>query len=1087
MSSYEGCDSGYLKTVIYENKKNGVGSAGKNKAAEKSGKMKTSLMKTSLMKTSSKKRPEKAAGLRPAMQKRDCFNSMSSYSDPMQRIYRYYPEDFGKLKVKVIHMNLDFDIYDTETRVRSKLYLQNLNEPLSELSLNARNLDINLVRCQKYPLRHTYRKEEAMLDLVFNEPVPAGALFTIETDTVCHPTNNVLEGLYYDETPAGAPPQQITQCQQWGFQRLVPCIDDMAAKCTYRTTIRADSRYTNIITNGDVVVERHSYVDPLGNDTGRDEIVYENMKTPMATYLFFLGVGTYATFRKEFEYPDGSCFDLELLVPPGSDPEQAERALTILHDAVMWVYLFTGPEKYKDLEKKKQIFELTKLRDHLKYNLNSAAVDPENLGRTMKSLDAIRGKITELSRNMVPGYKYTGTVYREIGMQNSDFGGMENVGNTTITTNRIMPFKNITDPAFEYMAAVKVHEYYHNLNGSEVTGQSPFEIWLNEAVTVCIERGFMAYFFGDEYERLSEVIDLLAPVSGTFALDRGVASMPILPEGFNDPNDLITSVTYVKAPEFVRMIENLIGNDNFARALDLYHRKYAHGNATTQNWIHEMESASGMDLSQMARTWLNLTGYPVLSVRKDYNEETRVLKLTLTQASSDGRPFAETNTTAAGSGSKMHNAPAVSREDQAGCQTAPSPWMFPFSFAVCDRKGKILYEDNICIRQEKTEVVIPGIDRPAFLSLSRGCSFYGVVDYPADRKELYLQVRRDPDLICRFGAFCRITDIEKERLLKDPEASVSPEYVNLYHEILCDHDLMVRAGGLFLTVFESVDNEMYACRYKELNDARRKIYKAVAKTNKSSLLIIYDEYDDLIDPETEGRYAVRRSLMLEGDRIRQRQVRNNALRLLATLDTPDIHEIIRKQFKTAVHASDRQAAFIALLNSTMPDKEQLIRQYMDVCRKDPVSWESFLAAVAGCDSPDCPAMVRMIESDPAFRIEQSNDQRALYGAFARNRKFSLQTPGGLEFMTATIIKLSAINEYSTMGLLNAFSNIDQLDKAYRADAVGVLVDVLDNISPEKSPSVLHRIRKILLGSPLSVGEFEQESGRKIRKLYAPEA
>ena len=68
-------------------------------------------------------------------------------------------------------------------------------------------------------------------------------------------------------------------------------------------------------------------------------------------------------------------------------------------------------------------------------------------------------------------------------MQNSDFGGMENVGNTTITANRIMPFAGITDSAYEYMIGVKVHEFYHNLNGSEVTGMTPFELWLNEAVT----------------------------------------------------------------------------------------------------------------------------------------------------------------------------------------------------------------------------------------------------------------------------------------------------------------------------------------------------------------------------------------------------------------------------------------------------------------------------------------------------------------------------------------------------------------------------------------------------------------------------
>jgi aminopeptidase N len=110
-------------------------------------------------------------------------------------------------------------------------------------------------------------------------------------------------------------------------------------------------------------------------------------------------------------------------------------------------------------------------------------------------------------------------------MQNSDFGGMENVGNTTITTNRIMPFPQITDPAFEYMIRVKVHEYYHNQNGSEVTGRSPFEIWLNEAVT-CTWKSSTMLSFRRGHQRLQRVLDLLAPASGTFALDSGVLPCP---------------------------------------------------------------------------------------------------------------------------------------------------------------------------------------------------------------------------------------------------------------------------------------------------------------------------------------------------------------------------------------------------------------------------------------------------------------------------------------------------------------------------------------------------------------------------------
>ena len=77
-------------------------------------------------------------------------------------------------------------------------------------------------------------------------------------------------------------------------------------------------------------------------------------------------------------------------------------------------------------------------------------------------------------------------------------------------------------------------------------------------MTVHVEEQFHAFFFGEDYQRLDRVLELLAPVSGTFALDSGAASMPIIPEGFNDPNDLITAVTYVKAPEYVRMVETLI-------------------------------------------------------------------------------------------------------------------------------------------------------------------------------------------------------------------------------------------------------------------------------------------------------------------------------------------------------------------------------------------------------------------------------------------------------------------------------------------------------------------------------------------------
>ncbi|MDT8357155.1 MAG: DUF3458 domain-containing protein, partial [Methanomicrobiaceae archaeon] len=269
-----------------------------------------------------------------------------------RQLWRYRPEDFGEPPVRVLHMDLEFSMYDDHTCVSSVLHAISGEAPLRVLDLNAKDLDVLEVSSPERGIDFHYDQDRSILTIRFSQPIPPETRFTVATRTVCRPTFHLLEGLYYDETPPGAPPTQITQCQQWGFQRLVPCIDEMTAKCTYRTTITADVRYTHLISNGDVSVPRH----PAGK--GRDSITYENMVTPMAPYLFFLGAGTYAGYRRLLEYPGRQSFDIELLVPPGSSRAHAEEALSILADAILWVHLFTGKGRYRDQKIRGRLYAL---------------------------------------------------------------------------------------------------------------------------------------------------------------------------------------------------------------------------------------------------------------------------------------------------------------------------------------------------------------------------------------------------------------------------------------------------------------------------------------------------------------------------------------------------------------------------------------------------------------------------------------------------------------------------------------------------------------------------------------------------------
>ncbi|HUK39045.1 MAG TPA: M1 family metallopeptidase [Methanomicrobiales archaeon] len=933
-----------------------------------------------------------------------------------RRLFRYYPEDFGEIPVKVVHMDLTFDVHDDHTRVTSLFTARTLDRSIQALDLNAKDLEIVSITSEGRRVTADYRRAEAKIRLTFQPRLPPGTEFTVRTETICRPTRNILEGLYYDETPPGAPPTQITQCQQWGFQRLVPCIDDMTAKCTYTTTIIADARYTHLLSNGDVVEARNRASE------GRDRIRYANTVTPMAPYLFFLGVGTYAAFERQLEYPDGKTFMLELLVPPGSDPALAREALGILHDAVLWVYLFTGPQQYRDPDTRMEILRLVGERERER----ERSIDGE--------VDEIRKKLAELVAKITPGYQYTGTVYREIGMQNSDFGGMENVGNTTITTNRIMPFPEMTDTAWDYLFRVKVHEYYHNLNGSEVTGRSPFELWLNEAVTVFVENENHDFLFGADYNRLSTALTLLSPDGGTLALDSGAMAMPIEPDGFNDPNDLITAVTYVKAPEFVRMIETLVGKEGFAAGLHAYHSRFRHGNASRADWIAAMEKAGGGELAGMAQVWLKETGYPVVTVEEAYDEPARTFTLTLTTPRSKGGKV----------------------------------WEFPFSWSLVGTGGRVLAEGVRRIRSEREEIAVTGVDRPAYASLNRGYSFYGKVRAAAGEEALHRQARTDPDAVNRYLAFYSLADLEKARLVAGPASVPSERFTDLFMDLLADADLLDRLGGLGLTVFESVEDEALAHRYRALFEARQRLLHAIATRHQEALLSLYDSNASGPVPEdTAGRIRA----------IKRRQVKNLCLEVLATLDSVGVHHLLLRQFREAVMASDRLNAFRLILGSTSRDRDAIFTEFLDGSAGNLVAWEAFLSTVAGSNAPDLVDLVGLAESSRSFRLDQANDQRALYVRFAMNRKVSLQTAEGRDCLRRILEGLARVNETSTVRALQVFGHLDLMEEEYHLPLAGLLADLLKVFHPDGNPVSYNTVRRLLLGAPRALAAYEAKFGR----------
>ena len=177
-------------------------------------------------------------------------------------------------------------------------------QPLDLIELDAKDLEIVQVEWvedasegkEPAPEASTMITLRTENKLVVKLPrgLQAGERFLVRTVTRCVPSDRLLEGIYKDTTPPGAPQQYISQCQQWGFQRIMPIFDDCRAKCTMTTTLEADARYTHLISNGNISKKLNPDGKPVPKpgDPGRQVITYEN-PIPMAPYLFLVAAGTW--------------------------------------------------------------------------------------------------------------------------------------------------------------------------------------------------------------------------------------------------------------------------------------------------------------------------------------------------------------------------------------------------------------------------------------------------------------------------------------------------------------------------------------------------------------------------------------------------------------------------------------------------------------------------------------------------------------------------------------------------------------------------------------------------------------------------
>lgn len=114
--------------------------------------------------------------------------------------------------------------------------------------------------------------------------------------------------------------------------------------------------------------------------------------------------------------------------------------------------------------------------------------------------------------------------------------------------------------------------------------------------------------------------------------NRTFYSVLYVPFGFNP-------LTYQKGSWTLHMLRGVVGTDNFWKGIQSYYKKYYNGNATTDDFRREMETASGIDLSDFFQQWLYKPGTLKYNGTWKYNAKTKQVTIVLDQIQKDGSVF----------------------------------------------------------------------------------------------------------------------------------------------------------------------------------------------------------------------------------------------------------------------------------------------------------------------------------------------------------------------------------------------------------------------------------------------------------------
>ena len=206
--------------------------------------------------------------------------------------------------------------------------------------------------------------------------------------------------------------------------------------------------------------------------------------------------------------------------------------------------------------------------------------------------------------------------YDQIFVPGFNAGGMENVG--CITYNEAYIFRaEVTNARRFARADVFLHEMSHMWFGDLVTMKWWNDLWLNESLATYMTP--LAIENVTEFKNAWSLFSIRTKYNA-YVQDETPTTHPISSEvpDTNATRVVFDSITYNKGGSVLKQLVAIVGEEAFFNGIKNYLQKYAYANPTLSDFIGELESSSGKDLSGWSYEWLETSGVNKVAFNTDY-------------------------------------------------------------------------------------------------------------------------------------------------------------------------------------------------------------------------------------------------------------------------------------------------------------------------------------------------------------------------------------------------------------------------------------------------------------------------------------